>query len=247
MDLIKNEYTPIVVFALSFFLSLIDFFTNNDDYVKLWGVFSNIAYLTPLLLALRKNKWKFDLISFFFLCILIISSLYHACESYDACVIPYQNMMHVDVLFSWLLLYTLASYVVFKHKYEDIILLVNTIVVVFSLEAECDIANFDCQMFKIFFMAVYLLALFYRAWMKYVKVELVDSLLTLAMLVLATVFYFGGETYRPSHSLWHVIGALGAAFAITIHKDVAFSLLGLSSNSIAGSKEEKANLLRQDI
>lgn len=246
MDLLRSNYTPLVIFSISFLLSLIDFFSNDDNYVKFWGVFSNLAYLTPLLLALRKNKWEPDLISFFFFCILIISSLYHTCESYDACVIPYKNMMHVDVLFSWLLLYTLASYVVFKHQYEDIILLVNTIVVVFSLEAECDTANFDCQMFKIFFMAVYVLALFYRVWMKYVKVELVDGLLTLAMLVIATVFYFGGETYRPSHSLWHVIGALGAAFAITIHKDVEFSLLGLSS-SITASEEEKKNLLRQDI
>ena len=123
-----------------------------------FGRLSNVAYVTPLLLALRKNQWGFDLIAFFFLCILIISSLYHACESYDVCVIPYTNLMHVDVLFSWLLLTRSFSYVVFKHQYEDLILLVNTIVVVFSLEADCDVANFDCQIFKIFFMAVYIVA-----------------------------------------------------------------------------------------
>lgn len=248
MDFIKNKYTPITVFGGSLFLSIIDFFSNSNDYTKFWGVFSNVAYVTPLLLALRKNQWGFDLIAFFFLCILIISSLYHACESYDACVIPYANLMHVDVLFSWLLLYTLASYVVFKHQYEDLILLVNTIVVVFSLEADCDVANFDCQMFKIFFMAVYIVALFYRVWKNYVQLELVDGLLTLAMLILATIFYFGGENYRQSHSLWHVIGALGAAFAITIHKKVPFSLLGLrGADYIEAREEEKVNLLRQDI
>lgn len=45
-----------------------------------------------------------------------------------------------------------------------------------------------------------------------------------------------------------MIGALGAAFAITIHKKVPFSLLGLrDADYIEAREEEKVNLLRQDI
>ena len=47
--------------------------------------------------------------------------------------------------FSWLLLYTLICYVVFKNEYTDITLLTNVVIVVVTLEAGCRAANFDCR------------------------------------------------------------------------------------------------------
>jgi predicted neutral ceramidase superfamily lipid hydrolase len=155
----------------------------------------------------------------------------------------FENLMHVDVLFSWLLLYTLASFVVFKHAYEDRLLLLNILVVVVTLEAGCEEANYDCQSAKIVIMAAYVVAMIIRLALQQIAFKVIMASLTLITLILATIFYFGGQHYRPSHSMWHVIGAVGATFAIVIHSDTELSIIG-QDNEVEANPSEKLNLIR---
>ena len=236
------ENLPILIIILSLVLCLISYI-DNGDFTLFWAWASNIVYVAPILVAYRNKKYY---LSYFFFLILLLSTLYHICYAYEdeACIIiSYKNWVHVDVLFSWLLLYTLISYVVFKDKYRDILLLTNVVIVVMTLEADCDENNFDCQFTKIALALVYAI---YFVFINFVESTYnlyagMDSLFSILFLLAATIFYFNGS-YKPSHSLWHVLGATGASFAISIYKDATYRIIQFQT---AKKNEEGEPLLKR--
>jgi len=239
---------PAIILGISLILCLISY-ADNDEFTKFWSVASNIAYLAPTIIAYQ-NVETTGLFVYFFILMMILSSAYHLCYSYDnACfLINHDNWVHTDVLFSWLLLYTLISYVVFKNKYTDITLLTNVVIVVVTLEANCQKANFDCQSSKILLAFVYFVIFLYRiATERYDKlIHARDATLSFLFLGIASIFYFNGS-YKPSHSLWHVTGAIGACFVLSIYKDSKIHTIGLEIKKTSKQDElESKPLLKRN-
>lgn len=239
------ENLPIIIIILSLVLCFISY-VDNGDFTLFWSWASNIVYLAPILVAYRNKNYY---LLYFFSLILLLSTFYHICYAYedDACIIiSHKNWVHVDVLFSWLLLYTLISYVVFKNKYRDILLLTNVLIVVMTLEADCDESNFDCQFTKIALALVYAtyFAFILFSESTYKLYAAMDSLFSVIFLLAATIFYFNGS-YKPSHSLWHVLGATGASFAISIYKDAEYRIIQFQKNKTKNEEGEGEPLLRR--
>jgi len=108
------------------------------------------------------------------------------------------------------------------------------------MEAECDESNFDCQFTKIALAIVYFIYFLYLLWGgKYTEYAPMDSLLSAIFLLAASVFYFNGS-YKPSHSLWHVLGAAGASFVISIYNDAEYRII-----EFQGKGEEGKPLLEK--
>ena len=189
--MIKN--LPIIIILVSLILCLVSY-VDNGDFTLFWSWASNIVYLSPILVSYR-NKNNF--LAYFFTLILILSTSYHICYAYDdACIIiSHDNWVHVDVLFSWLLLYTLISYVVFKHRYRDILLLTNVVIVVMTMEAECDESSFRLSIYKNCPSHCLLCILFIRTvgW-KIRWYSLKCNLFTRCV-----YFLFNGSTNHPTH------------------------------------------------
>lgn len=234
---------PVIIILLSLVLCLISY-VDNGDFTLFWSWASNIVYVSPILVSYRNEN---NFLAYFFTLILILSTSYHICYAYDdACIIiSHNNWVHVDVLFSWLLLYTLISYVVFKHRYRDILLLTNVVIVVMTMEAECDESNFDCQFTKIALAIVYFMYFLYEMWGgKYIEYAPTDSLLSAVFLLAASIFYFNGS-YKPSHSLWHVLGATGASFALSIYKDAEYRIINFQKDE--GERQPLIQKKRNDL
>lgn len=237
---------PVFILGISLLLCLISYL-EDGEFSKFWSVASNVAYVAPVLIAYY-NRQKTWLFVYFFSLVIVFSTGYHLCYAYEdnAClVINYDNWGHTDVLFSWLLLYTLICYVVFKNEYTDITLLTNVVIVVVTLEAGCRAANFDCQSSKIILAFVYVLILLYRMITEeyYKLLHLRDAAFALISIGVATIFYFNGPENFPSHSLWHVLGAVGGCLALTIYKDSKLHTLGFEIKKTNKVKEEAQPLL----
>ena len=116
-----------LILLLSLFLCIPSYF--YFEYAKLWSVVSNVAYMVPLVISVQLKKYTFSIL---FTVIILISSCYHICATYEVCIYPLKESMAIDVLFSWLLMLTLISYVAYK-KYYQYIVIVNFVIVLLSL------------------------------------------------------------------------------------------------------------------
>ena len=98
---------------------------------------------------------------------------------------------------------------------------------------------------KIILAFVYVLILLYRMITEeyYKLLHLRDAAFALISIGVATIFYFNGPENFPSHSLWHVLGAVGGCLALTIYKDSKLHTLGFEIKKTNKVKEEAQPLL----
>ena len=127
----------------------------NDDWAKFMAVFSNVAFVLPIMVSYYNKTSQIILL---ILLIVLISTLYHTCKSYDVCaVLTEEHWMYLDVTYSWFTLLCLCSLLALGKYFWELSPL-NAVIVIFSHEANCGTSDFECRSFKMAVVAVYLLA-----------------------------------------------------------------------------------------
>ena len=223
----------------------------NYDYAKFWSVASNVVYLAPLFVSIEIKHYMF---TFLFAVVIFISSLYHLCQTYDACIYNLNNSMAIDVLFSWLLLLTLVSYVAFKEYYVYLVV-VNFVIVVLSHEAHCPVLylGYDCEFVKMIIVAIYFVIVVVQNIKHEKQLDITDTIVGLICFAIAFFFYAtysedNKQFHYANHALWHVFGAAAGALVLTVYKESSIHLWGWFPNpKEQGNKEETKQLIRKDI
>lgn len=237
-------FTPLILLSTSLVISLFTY--TNDDFAKLWSVGSNVAYISPSIIAFMYIKAKkgvnltpkqffYIYQACFFIIMSLISSMYHLCSAYNQCILLTLNDWgHIDTLFSWLLLLTLITYVIFKNRAPTLILLINVVVVVITRESHCSSENYDCQNYRIYYIAFLVIFGFifniilgkrFRDSKEF-TFNFLDLGLGIVFFIIATIFYFAH--YLPAHTMWHTFGAVGSSVALTVYEDAPIHYLGIN-------------------
>ena len=242
----KYPRTFIILF-ICVLLCIPSYFNYQD--AEFWSVASNIAYVVPLLISIEVKTYTFTIL---FAVVILISSFYHACQTYEACIYNLDNSMAIDVLFSWLLLLTLMSYVAFK-KYYYYLVIVNFLIVVLTHEAHCSVTylGYDCEFVKMIIVGMYLVIIFIKNIKEEIHLDATDTIVGLICFAFAFFFYAtysedDKQTHYGHHALWHVLGAAAGALVLTIYKDEKIHLWGWVRGDIK-RKDEGNPLIRSDI
>ena len=237
----------ILVLIVCAFASIFSYL--NYDYAKFWSVTSNVVYLAPLFVSIEIKHYMF---TFLFAIVIIISSFYHACQTYDACIYNLNNSMAIDVMFSWLLLLTLVSYVAFKEYYVYLVV-VNFVIVVLSHEAHCPVLylGYDCEFVKMIIVAIYFVIIVVQNIKHEKELDITDSIVGLICFAIAFFFYAtysenNKQIHYANHALWHVFGAAAGALVLTVYKESSIHLWGWFPNDKHCDDEVK-QLIRKDI
>ena len=252
----KIKFYEVLKYPITFLILLLSLLLCIPSYIyfayaKFWSVGSNIAYLVPFVISIQLKKYTFAML---FLMIVLISSFYHVCATYDVCIYPLEESMAIDVLFSWLLMLTLVSYVAYK-KYYQYLIVVNFAIVLLSHEAHCPIRTlgYDCEFVKMGVVGLYVVLVFVqhmRNHEKQMEIDWTDLIVALACFGIAFFFYLTYQNenlqhHYANHSIWHTMGAAAGALILTVYRDSKIHLWGWKNE---GSDEEKEMLVtRKDI
>lgn len=194
----------------------------NEDWAKFMAVFSNIAFFLPIMVSYYNKTSQIILL---ILLLVLISTLYHTCKSYDVCaVLTEKHWMYLDVTYSWFTLLSLCSLLGLGKYFWELSPL-NAVIVIFSHEANCGKSNFECRSFKMAVVTVYLLAAVFIGIRYKKEFDILDSILTTVSFIIACSIYLFSNNIA-NHALWHIFGALGFSFALTMHKPSLFHTIG---------------------
>lgn len=244
---LQNYPNTFIFLALCILLCIPSYF--SVDYAQFWAVASNLAYLVPLVISLSVNQYMIAVAIFI---TFLVSSFYHTCATYNACIYNKHDSTYIDVMFSWFLLYTLASYAAFR-EYFIVTLPVHFLVIILTHEAHCNHAElgFDCEVVRIAIVSLYFLVLFITSIRsKFKKIDITDAIVGLVLFGLSFFFYLKshGEDLRTvygNHALWHTLSAAAGALVLTIYKDSPIHSFGIRED---GSAQEQRKLLdRKDV
>jgi len=163
-----------------------------------------------------------------------------------------RESMAIDVMFSWLLLLTLMSYVAFK-KYYFYLVIVNFLIVVLTHEAHCSVTylGYDCEFVKMIFVGVYLVIIFIKNIKEEIHVYTTDAIVGTICFAFAFFFYAtysedDKQIHYANHAIWHVFGSAAGALVLTIYEDAKIHLWGWIEKD-KQSKDEDKRLIRSDI
>lgn len=218
------------------------------DFAKFWAVTSNLSYLVPLIISLEVKQYLLAVTIFI---VFMISSFYHACATYGACIYNKEDSTYIDVMFSWLLLYTLASYAAFRKNFV-VLIPVHFLVIILTHEAQCDKdkLGFDCEVIRILVVSIYFAFLFVQNITNKMKnLDITDTVVGLILFGIAVFFYMKshGQDLKivyGNHALWHTLGAAAASVILTIYKDCEVHLFGWKEKCTV---EETKSLVRADV
>ena len=203
----------------------------NEDWAKFMAVFSNTAFILPIMVSYYNRTSQIILL---ILLIVLISTLYHTCKSYDVCaVLTEEHWMYLDVTYSWFTLLSLCSLLALGKYFWELSPL-NAVIVIFSHEASCGESNFECRSFKMAVVTVYLLAAVFIGVRYKKEFDILDSALTtISFIIACTIYLFSNNI--ANHALWHIFGALGFSFALTMHKPSLFHSIGFRQGDVKPS------------
>jgi hypothetical protein len=215
----------------------------DEDFAKAYSVFSNLAYIAPLSVAFVLKNYDFLIvISLVFL----VSTLYHICKAYDVCFkMGHQSWEHIDVMFSWYLLLTLAAYLAFPKDFR-LLAPINVLILIWSHEAHCK-DDYECRNAKLVFLAIYCIFGIVKGARDHEFYHYANSIASIVTFIAASGFYLFGDS-MANHSAWHISSALSIALALTMLKNTAFHFLGfVEPRSELATDAEQSALMRPDL
>tara|TARA_A100001015_G_scaffold314831_1_gene425227 strand:- start:7128 stop:7973 length:846 start_codon:yes stop_codon:yes gene_type:complete len=227
LELMSNRSLISLISTCALLLACIPSFYNND-WAKFMAVFSNVAFVLPIMVSYYNRTSQIILL---IVMIVLISTLYHTCKSYDVCaILTEEHWMYLDVTYSWFTLLSLCSLLALGKYFWELSPL-NAVIVIFSHEANCGTSNFECRSFKMSVVVVYLLAAIFIGFRFKKQFDIIDSVLTIVSFIIACSIYLFGNNIA-NHAIWHIFGALGFSFALTMHKPSLFHSMGFRKGDV---------------
>lgn len=183
-------------------------------------VLSNVAFLIPSLRAVEYRRWTRAAI---FLLILVNSSLYHACRSYsDFCVLDFHTLQKMDFVTAYLTIPLNALYLInFKVEYQWIErwIIIFYVFAIFLTNAASELIS-TTSTGAFLFGSIFAVLIPYYVFFEvpsYDKVMLQRGaaliLLSISLFITQGRYVSG---YGFTHSIWHVLGALGTDYLLRI-------------------------------
>ena len=207
----------------------------DTTFAKVYTIFSNIAYIAPLFIAITLKNYHFVIILSL---IILVSTLYHSCKAYDVCFrLEKQNWEAIDVQYSWFLLLTVASFLSLPKNY-NLATPINVLILIWSHAAQCK--DYDCRNSKLVYLSIYVIIGVVKSVSNYKIYVQEDSFFAIAFFTVASAFYLFGNS-DAAHSAWHVTGAASIGFGMTMLSNSKFHLYGLKDEE--ATIEEKTALL----
>lgn len=181
----------------------------------IWLTLSNLLFILPAF----ESIWRGRFTRFFvYISIIFFSSSYHMCDSFPlTCFFSFEIHIKLDFFFAQLVIPLSALYLInfgyfsFIEKWSIYIYAI-AIAVTLLLDMDQRIAQFLIS------GSAFIILIFYWVIFGFPRYNYINLSLGISMTVLAVCLFFIQDKfvsyYWASHSLWHVLGALGQFFLL---------------------------------
>jgi len=204
--------------------------TSQGEYVL--TIISNAFFIIPTIEAFRKHRYTRAML---FIGVIVFSSMYHTCSSfYGACAFNAEFHRQLDYFFAQFTIPATALYIIIFPKeilfLERILLIIYAVLVVIlqSQLGEVLLGQVILVASSFGFILLYWIVFALYQWIKtkdgpyFPKYDWEQFVWGLGLTAVASSLFVveaeGPDARWATHSVWHVVGALGQFFILRIRE-----------------------------